>query len=102
MGSLLVLRDSSTVAKFSPQERYYSMMLSLGEETGRGAWERRLGEEPGRGDLERRLGEEPGRGDWERSLGEETGRGDWERSLGEETGALMQQSPCQANDLLLN
>ena len=58
----------------------------LGEETGRGAWERNLEEEYVRGIWERNLGEESGRGIWERNLGEEFGRGIWERNLGEKFG----------------
>ena len=45
----------------------------MGEEDGRGRWERKLGEEVGRGSWERKLGEEDGRGSWERKLGEEVG-----------------------------
>ncbi len=46
------------------------------------------------------MGEESGRGIWERNLGEESGRGIWERNMGEESerhthtliemGALLQ------------
>ena len=56
----------------------------MGEDYGRGIWERNLGEEFARGIWDSSMGEESGRGIWGRKLGEEYGRGIWERNLRED------------------
>ena len=52
----------------------------MGEESGRGVWERSMGEESGREIWERSMGEESGREIWEMNMGEESERGVWEES----------------------